>query len=130
MPLASLRLKDVIEVIYLRLDEASAMQFLQLTGMCGLSSSCSAFYYYFDTVIARKWMESSDGFSKVTGKVTSQRSKKSFEINHLFRLLMKLKGGIYFTYRMKNMIKWTVLKNDAEYFNSIIICLIKCTNEM
>ena len=70
VPLASLGLKNVIEIIPLRLDEAPAMQFLQFTGMCGLSSFCSAFYHYFDTAIARKWMESSDDFSKVTGEVT------------------------------------------------------------
>ena len=73
-------------------------------------------------------MESSDGFSKFTGGVISLRIKNSFEIKYLLQLVMKLKGGIYFTYCVKNIIKWTVLRYDAEYFYSIMICLIKDTN--
>ena len=83
VPLASLRLKDVIEIIPLRLDEAPAIKFIQLTGKCGLSSFCSALYYCFDMVIARKWMESSDEFSIVTGEVTSLSRKKSSEVIYL-----------------------------------------------
>ena len=47
VPLASLRLKKVIQIIPLRLDKVPAMKFLQLTGMCGLSSFDSVFYNYF-----------------------------------------------------------------------------------
>ena len=81
--LASLGLKNVIEVIPVRLDEAPTMQFIQLKGMCGLLSFCGAFYIFFDSVIGRKWIESSDGFSKVTSEGTSKQSKMSFEIKYL-----------------------------------------------
>ena len=71
--------------------------------MCGLSYFCSAFYNYFDRVIARKWMQYSDGFSKVTCEERSLKREYSFEMDYLFELVMEIKGGINSAYRLKNM---------------------------
>ena len=49
-------------------------------------------------------------------------------MDYLFELVIHVRGGIYSAYHHKNMIECSALIYEPEYYQSIMICLIKGTN--
>ena len=94
-------------------------------GICGISAFSSAFAYAFDQNLALEIYKKREEYLENLTSSIKYRSKKSAAMKYLINIVNTKQFKNYGVKRIKQMIEWSKFLYDKEYFNNIMLCILR-----